>query len=99
MKKNIILVAVIVSVITTSCRKDRTCTCSSTLTETRTQAGTTVTTVGTENSVTIYKKITKKLAKTANCYDRTETYTYSGGGSGNNAYTVSDVTVYSCKLK
>lgn len=81
-----------------SCRKDRTCTCTSTLTETKTQGGTTITSTGSASSSDTYKKITKSQSKLLNCYNRTETYTNSGG-SGSNAYTTSDVTVYSCKLK
>jgi hypothetical protein len=69
MKKVTLIAAVAIAVLSTSCKKDRTCTCTST------NSGVTTT------DVTVMHKVSKKNA-TANCIGYQRTTTESGAVSG-----------------
>ena len=83
MKKVILFVAVISAFSFASCKKDRTCTCTST---TNGVAHTTP-------NVTVYTKARKTDAR-ANCLSGTSTDTYNNGNT-----TVTNTLVWTCELK
>jgi len=98
MKKTLILAVVAVAALTSSCRKDRTCTCSSTWTSTYTQGGVSTSSSGSGNDKFTLVESKKSVAKLYDCYDKTTTST-SSGGTGTGAYTSVLVTDYTCELK
>jgi hypothetical protein len=99
MKKSLILVVIAAAVISTSCRKDRTCTCTTSITDTIASGGATTTVASTGSTTDTEKSVKKSYAKLAGCYDRTETEVFTGGGGGAGAYTDTKVTVFTCTLK
>ncbi|MBK9283776.1 MAG: hypothetical protein IPM51_05580 [Sphingobacteriaceae bacterium] len=95
MKKIFLLAVIAVAVITTSCKKERVCSCDWTSTTTSSSPGGTVTTAssGTEKW-TATDKVKKGWAKeNAECYDRTESYTNIWGTT-----TQTTVREYTCEL-
>jgi hypothetical protein len=101
--KKLMTVVAVAAIFLAACKKDRTCTCtSSVVSQTSTEPGYTYTPQPPTTSTTTYKKIKKSNVSAQLCVsnDQTSSYTYS---SWNGTTTVSYVmTVNSkddCKLK
>ncbi len=91
--KKTLLVAAIAGLAMVSCKKDRTCTCTSTPVSSTVNGA--PQTLGTpETTVT---KLTKVSKKGADCNSGEETTTYTGSYLGM-SYTMVDVTKNDCKL-
>lgn len=83
MKKGLLFVAVIAAFSFASCKKDRTCTCTST----------TNGVADPEPLVIVFTESRKGDAR-KNCLSQTNTNTYNNGNN-----TVTETTVYTCELK
>ena len=99
MKKSIILIAVATLGLTTSCRKELTCSCDFTITSIVVSGNTTNTSISTYATKQKIDKMSKKDARQeSTCYDYKNVNTYStGSGSLTTNYT--ENTDASCKLK
>lgn len=98
MKKIILSGIIAAAVITTSCRKERTCDCRTTETTVRTGFGPVTEVATSEYKVTMEKQKKGEFKLTTNCVSSTETRTESYG-SGNNGYTDFITTETTCDLK
>lgn len=101
--KKLILLAAIAGIAFVSCKKDRTCECtSSTISRTSTQPGYTFTSQPATTSSTKYSKIKKKNVLAQICVTQEETRTYnqsSFNGTTTVNYVVTEVNKNECELK
>ena len=98
MKKLVLIGVIAVAVISTSCRKERTCDCKTTETTVRTgyEAGTYIET--SQYKVTMSKQKRDDFKLSTNCVSRMETHT-ENGGSGSKTYTDFVTNETDCELK
>lgn len=99
MKRIFIIAVIAVAATTTSCRKDVTCTCTYEQTNATTFGGVTTTTSNSAKTTATYSSVKKNNVNFyEECENRTEVNT-TKNGSGSNAYTTVQTTVYTCELK
>ncbi len=92
--KKIILTVFVAGLALTSCKKDRTCTCTITQVSSTDNGVTQPVSTGSETNVMKYTKVTKKGAGCVGG-ERTETSTETRGGT---THTMVDVSKADCKL-
>jgi hypothetical protein len=99
MKKNILLIIAVASITIVSCRKERTCECTTTNTDVRTgnNPGTTVSTSSTKLTKAKQKKNEFKYA--SDCFSTKGSYISQNGGNGSSAFTIERSYVTNCDLK
>lgn len=98
MKKNIVVGVIAVAVLSTSCRKERTCECKTTETTVRTGSGAVTDIEMSSYKLTMSKQKKKEFKLMSNCVSSKEQHTNSGG-SGSGAYTEVITTETKCDLK
>jgi hypothetical protein len=98
MKKYIIQLSIVLSLVAVSCRKEHTCDCKTTSTEVRTGFGAQTTIDNTSSTVTTEKQRKKEFKYSENCFSQTYTYNDSGG-SGNTAWSSVTTVETTCDLK
>lgn len=98
MKKSIILIAVAMLGLATSCKKELTCSCTVTYTDVATGASN-YTSTGTYSTKESIDKLSKGDARRETlCYDRKEVNT-SSSGTGSFVTNYTETYDYSCKLE
>lgn len=99
MKKTLMLAVAVISIATVSCKKERTCECTSTTTTTYSSGNQSVTTTSNSSSKETSEKQSKKFFRMDNkCYGTT-TKTTDTGSNGGVAYTEETTVDTSCDVK
>lgn len=98
MKLYILLTAVTLSVLTSSCRKERTCDCKTVSTEVRTGFGAQTTIDNSSSKTTMAKQKKKEFIYSQDCFSQTYGYN-DAGGNGVNAWSSVTTVQTTCELK
>jgi hypothetical protein len=99
MKNTLLLAVAVISIATVSCKKERTCECTSTTSTTYTSGNQSVTTTSSSSNKETAEKQSKKFFRMDNgCYGTT-TKTSDTGTSGGQAYIEETTVETSCDVK
>lgn len=99
MKKNILVIAALASLLAYSCRKERTCECTTTTTRVRTGNNAGTTTSNSTEKITVEKQKKREFLYATNCFSSSGSDEPVSGGTGTSAFTIETSYQKKCELK